>query len=291
MNEIDNIISGFFEPTIREYIGKIPVGKRLRSRLICAIAKNSDRRFFLSAIVETIHLASLLHDDIIDDAKTRRGAPSVFVTDGAKKAILVGDIFYASAFAKLTEFESAIAEVIGKAVAKLAYGEFLDVKLSESFNADRERYENMIYLKTAALIEASCEAAAILANKDRESFRNFGRLLGVAFQTIDDVLDITHNETELGKPSLNDLSEGKVTLPLIDFYYAADKNNQKKLISLFGKTITKSDADWLRSVLEQSGSIARSRQYAKELLDDAKSLVAGDDELSSVADALIRRIK
>jgi octaprenyl-diphosphate synthase len=282
---------GFFEPPIREYIDKIPAGKQLRSRLICAIAKEGDKRFLLSAIVETIHLASLLHDDIIDDAKTRRGAPSVFVTDGAKKAIMIGDIFYSVAFSKLAAFDSLTAKIISEAVAKLSYGEFLDVELSKSFNTDRQKYENMIYLKTSALIEASCEAAAILAGKDRDRYARLGAALGIAFQIIDDILDIVGDEATLGKPALNDLSEGKVTLPLIDFYHSAGENDRSKLLSLFGKKISGDDARWLKTALEQSGAIDKSRQYAKKLLDEAKNLAAGDDELSAVADALVSRIK
>jgi octaprenyl-diphosphate synthase len=291
MREIEALMKGFFDPSIGEYIDKIPAGKRLRSRLICAIAKTSDDRFLLSAIVETIHLASLLHDDIIDDAKTRRGAPSVFVTEGAKKAIMIGDIFYSTAFSKLVATGKEIAEIISDAVAKLSYGEFMDCELAKSFNDDRAKYEKMIYLKTSALIEASCEAAAILANKDRTNFRNFGIYLGIAFQTIDDILDITQDEKTLGKPSLNDLSEGKATLPLIDFYAKADKRDRDKLLSLFGAKITNEDAEWLRGALINSGSIERSRLYAKELLDAAKALVGDDSELLAVADALVSRIK
>jgi octaprenyl-diphosphate synthase len=291
VNEINKLISGFFEPPIRDYIDKIPSGKQLRSRLICAIAKESDKRFLLSAIVETIHLASLLHDDIIDDAKTRRGAPAVFVTDGAKKAIMIGDIFYATAFSKLSAFDSAIAQIISEAVAKLSYGEFLDAELSKSFNTDRKKYENMIYLKTSALIEASCEAAAILAGKDRDRFRRFGALLGVAFQTIDDLLDITQDTATLGKPALNDLSEGKVTLPLIDYYHTADENEKAKALSFFKKKLKTNDAKRLRAALYKSGAIDKSRQYAAALLNEAKGLVENDEELLAAAESLISRIK
>ncbi|MDR0664998.1 MAG: polyprenyl synthetase family protein [Helicobacteraceae bacterium] len=291
MNEINSIISGFFEPPIRDYVDKIPAGKQLRSRLICAIAKDSDKRFLLSAIIETIHLASLLHDDIIDNAKTRRGAPSVFITDGAKKAVMVGDIFYARAFAKLVELGETIAKIVGEAVARLSYGEYLDSELSKSFNSDREKYENMIYLKTSALIEAACESAAILAGENRERFKRFGALLGIAFQVIDDILDITQDEATLGKPALNDLSEGKVTLPLIDFYHSADKSERQKLVSLFRKKLTKSDANWLKTALHQSGSIDKSRRYANKLLEEAKGLVENDGELLSLAKTLVSRIK
>ncbi|MDR2034832.1 MAG: polyprenyl synthetase family protein [Helicobacteraceae bacterium] len=291
MKEIKEIINGFFEPPIREYLSKIPAGKLLRSRLICAIAKDSVDRYLLSAIIETIHLASLLHDDVVDNAKIRRGVPSIGASEGAKTAIMVGDIFYSTAFSRLVVLGEEIAKIVSLAVAKLSRGEMLDVELSKSFNESKEKYENMIYLKTSALIEASCEAAAILARKDRERFRKFGALLGVAFQIIDDVLDITQDEATLGKPALNDLSEGKATLPLIYFYQKAEKSDREKLLALFGKPIEKTDADWLKEALESSGAIDSSLGYAKGLLGEAKALVFDDSELSAIAEALVSRIK
>jgi octaprenyl-diphosphate synthase len=290
MDQIDEIIHSFTPIGAREYLKKIPAGKKLRSKLICAIAKNSKDRFTLSAIVEMIHLASLLHDDVIDDAKTRRGKETVNAGKGSKTAIMIGDIFYSSAFNKLVAFGSETADVISVAVAKLSYGELLDVELSRSFNVDRVKYEEMIYFKTAALIEASCEAAALIANRERDIYRDFGKKLGIAFQIVDDLLDITQDEAALGKPSLNDLSEGKVTLPILHLYYNGVEIDRKILLRLFNKPIAKEDALWLKKRLTEVGSLEESRSYAFSLLSEAKALVADQEELCAIARLLVDRI-
>lgn len=294
MQEIDSIIERFVADLgggeIVEFVRRIPAGKRLRAKLICEIASASDKRLLLSSIVELIHLASLLHDDVIDDTAVRRGAKTIGATDGSKTAIMVGDIFYSKAYFELVAFGSDIAQIISIAVTKLSLGELLDVRLSESFNTDRARYEEMIDLKTAALIEASCESAAILAGKDREAYRIFGKKLGVAFQVIDDLLDITQDEATLGKPALNDLSEGKITLPMIDLYQSGSDEDRARLLELFKKPVSLPDANWLRKRMHEVGALQKSRDYALELATEAKAQVGADAKLALIADSLIKRI-
>jgi octaprenyl-diphosphate synthase len=291
VDKIDEIIHSFTPVETRKYLEKIPAGKKLRSKLICTIAKESKDRFTLSAIVEMIHLASLLHDDVIDDAKTRRGKKTINADKGSKTAIMIGDIFYSSAFNKLVMFGYETADIISAAVAKLSYGELLDVELSKSFNVDRAKYEEMIYLKTAALIEASCEAAALISRQERDIYRDFGKKLGIAFQVIDDLLDITLDDAALGKPSLNDLSEGKVTLPILHLYDNGGGNDRKTLLRLFNKPISQKDALWLRNRLAEAGSLEESRAYALGLLSEAKALVADQEELCAIARLLVDRVR
>lgn len=295
MVEIDRIIEQFVldlnSKEVLEYLLQIPAGKRLRSKLICEIAKDHNDRFLLSAIVELIHLASLLHDDVIDDTVLRRGVKTIGATDGSKTAIMIGDIFYSKAYYELSRFDSEVAKVVSNSVTKLSLGELLDVRLSERFNSDRSIYLEMIDLKTAALIEASCEAAALICGKDRVRYREFGKKLGIAFQVIDDLLDITQDEQVLGKPALNDLTEGKVTLPMIDLFHNGNDDDRKRLCALFKQPIDPISVKWLRERMEAVGALASSVEFAKSLANEAKDLVKADNNLSAIADSLIDRIR
>jgi octaprenyl-diphosphate synthase len=291
MKDIEKIICSFFDPAIAEYFAKIPAGKMLRSKLIRAIAGENERSFLLGAIVETIHLASLLHDDIIDNAATRRGVPSLYASEGAITAVMIGDIFYSTAFAKLTTFGEKIAYSVANSVAKLSRGELEDIRLANSLNTDRESYENMIYLKTAALIESSCESAAILSGKDSEIYREFGKKLGIAFQIIDDLLDLTQSQDILGKPAMSDLSEGKATLPIIYLYQNGDQNDRDLIVNLFKKKIDQNNAEILLDRLNKIGAIAESQKYALSLLKEAQGLIPNDAALITIAAKLVDRIK
>ncbi|WP_292657692.1 polyprenyl synthetase family protein, partial [Nitratifractor sp.] len=199
----------------QELYGRLPAGKRLRARLILIIAGSSPAAVKTAAVVEMIHAASLLHDDVIDDADLRRGRPSLNALYGSKTSIMFGDVLYAKAFHELVDIDRQVARVLSHAVIELSLGERQDVLLSERFNPDCGAYLKMIYQKTASLIEASAEGAAILAGKNREVYRTYGRNLGIAFQMIDDLLDITQSAKALGKPAMHDFEEGKTTLPYI----------------------------------------------------------------------------
>ncbi|MBQ9876905.1 MAG: polyprenyl synthetase family protein, partial [Campylobacter sp.] len=212
-------------------------GKKLRSKLLLNIAGINESSLRLCAIIELIQAASLLHDDVIDESDTRRGKPSINATYGSKNAVMLGDILYSKAFFELTKFDKFIAGCISESVAKLSVGELIDVKMGESFNDDEKKYLNMIYLKTAALIESSAMSGAFLADLNTTKFGEYGKNLGIAFQIIDDILDITHDSVKLGKPALNDYKEGKTTLPYIYLYENLQVNDKEKLKSLFGKEL------------------------------------------------------
>ena len=139
---------------------KLANGKMLRSKLILKIAGVSKESIDLCAVVEMIHAASLLHDDVIDDADTRRGQPSINALFDNKTAIMFGDILYSKAFTQLTFMDQKIAYTISNAVTLLSIGEMLDVDLTNSFNSSYDKYLDMIYKKTASLIEASDEPSS-----------------------------------------------------------------------------------------------------------------------------------
>ena len=225
----------------------------------------------LCAILEMIQSASLLHDDVIDEATTRRSKPSINALFGDKNAIMLGDVLYSKAFGELTRFYEkypAIPRIVANAVTTLAIGEMEDVELSCAFNAEEAKYLSMIEHKTAALIEATAYSAAFLAGKSAEEaqgFRLYGRNLGIAFQIIDDVLDIVSDSKTLGKPALSDFKEGKTTLPYLYLYSLLPTKDKERLKNAFKKEIDATEQAWILKQLKESGAITKSVDVAKHL--------------------------
>jgi octaprenyl-diphosphate synthase len=246
-----------------ELFGHLATGKMLRSKLILKIAGVNEESIKLCAIVEMIHAASLLHDDVIDEADTRRGSPSVNALYDAKTAIMFGDVLYSKAFTELSQMNRKVAYNISSAVTKLSIGEMMDIDLTETFNTDYKLYLDMIYKKTASLIEASAASAAILANKDEEKYALYGKNLGLAFQMIDDILDITQDAQTLGKPAMFDFVEGKATIPYLLLHQRLD--DKTKLESLFKKELNEEDALWIKQQMERTDSLNDAISQAKAL--------------------------
>ncbi len=264
-------------------------GKRLRAKLILKIAPNHKSAPKLAAVVELIHAASLLHDDVIDEAQTRRGVRSVNATEGSKISVMLGDILYSKAFTELVDFDKEIAKTIASSVTSLSKGEMLDVKMAENFNDDEEKYLDMLYLKTATLIEAAARSSAILAGKNAEIHAIYGRNLGLSFQIIDDILDITQDSKTLGKPALNDYVEGKCTLPYIYLYKLLSDEDKEKLKSIHAKELSEEDSMWIREKMNQHKTIEKSFELALKLSDEAKKVMIDDEELVLILDTMIKR--
>ena len=291
------------ESIMREYIAQLeneeivelfealPHGKRLRAKLVLKVAKENENAPRLAAVIEMIHAASLLHDDVIDDATTRRGVPSMNATEGSKQAIMMGDILYSKGFEELTSFDRKIAATVARAVTQLSIGELMDVRLGERFNPDIDAYMQMIYQKTAALIEATAASAALLAGRDEKIYGIYGKNLGIAFQIIDDILDITQTSEQLGKPAMHDFEEGKTTLPYIYLYEALDEKGKERLVSLHRKKLNDEDKAWIVAMREETGALRRAYLYAKELGDEAVALMEGEGEtsLAEIVTAMIER--
>jgi len=180
--KIEQFIDDLNDKEVRSLYAKLPHGKRLRAKLILKIAGENLAVIKTAAVVEMIHAASLLHDDVIDDADTRRAKPSLNALYGNKTAIMLGDILYSKGFFELNNISADVAKVISNAVTQLSLGELKDVSLSKVFNTDKSVYMKMIYQKTASLIEASAGAAALLAGKPKEPFMIYGRNLGWRFR-------------------------------------------------------------------------------------------------------------
>jgi len=274
-----------------ELLELLPNGKMLRSKLILKIAGISEASIKLCAVVEMIHAASLLHDDVIDDATTRRGQKTINALFDNKTSIMFGDILYSKAFTELTTMDKEIAYTISNAVTLLSVGELLDVELSKTFNTSYDKYLDMIYKKTASLIEASAKSAAILGGKNKENFGLYGKNLGLAFQMVDDILDITEESSKLGKPAMLDFVEGKVTIPYLFTWERLEGKEQKKLELLYKKELLAEESLWLKSQFTQTNAIRDSidlaRKFGFEAMEAIKS--ENNDDLILIMKAMIER--
>lgn len=197
-------------------------GKRIRPSLLLLAARSlgysGQGMIKLGAVVEMVHTATLVHDDIIDEADTRRGRPSANRTWGSSKSVLVGDWLYMQAFKiALSERKFRILELLIGLTQQMVEGELMQMeKLGKAIS--ESEYNDLIYRKTACLFEVSMRLGACLSGADRtleDAMGDYGRNLGMAFQVIDDVLDLTATEQVLGKPVASDLREGKATLAVI----------------------------------------------------------------------------
>jgi octaprenyl-diphosphate synthase len=204
---------------------------------------------------------------------------------------MFGDILYSKGFFELNNISPEISKIVSNAVIQLSLGELKDVSLSKRFNVDKNVYLEMIYQKTASLIEASAGAAAVLAGKPKEAYMTYGRNLGLAFQMIDDILDITSDSKTLGKPALHDFVEGKTTLPYIYLYNELDEKAKEKLSLLHAKVLKKEDQEWILEQIREHKIIEKSYLEAKMLIEEAISLMDshGEDALSGIAREMIER--
>jgi octaprenyl-diphosphate synthase len=269
MKNIEKLMNSFIanlgEEKIMSYYEKIPQqGKKLRSKLIFEIAKSSKQASVLAAIVEMIHMASLLHDDVIDNALMRRGLSSFNASFGDKTSIMMGDILYSCAFSHLASLPQSVAVCVSNAVASLSIGELLDDEFSKTFNTNKEKYFKMIYYKTASLIEASAYAGAVLEGLDGKDFALYGKNIGIAFQIIDDVLDIASDDKMLGKPALNDFKEGKVTLPYLYMYEECKEKDKKHMMTLYKRSLNSYENAWIKDKMLEHQVIERCINEAKE---------------------------
>ena len=295
--KIQEFLEDLQSPLVLDLSKKLQSGKMLRSKLALNIAGESDEVILLCAVLEMIQSASLLHDDVIDEAMTRRSLPSINALFGNKNAIMFGDVLYSKAFCELTQLADKypmVPYIVAKSVSTLAIGEMEDVALSESLNLDEAKYLLMIEHKTAALIESSAYAAAFLAGKNEEDAKKFllyGRNLGIAFQIIDDVLDIISDEKTLGKPALSDFREGKTTLPYMYLHASLKEADKKRLENAFKKELNENEQGWILEQLKQSGAIKKSMDLARHLGRMGIEAISNQscDKLTQIMSEMIER--
>jgi len=287
--QIKDFVKDIADEKSLELLDDLAQGKMLRSKLILKIAGVNDESIKLCAVVEMIHAASLLHDDVIDDAETRRGQASVNALYDNKTAIMFGDILYSKAFTELSQMDKRIAYKIANAVTLLSVGELLDVELTKTFNKSYDKYMDMIYKKTASLIEASAASAAILAGLDEEKYALYGKNLGLAFQMIDDILDITQDSITLGKPAMLDFVEGKVTIPYLLLHERIE--DKSKLELLYKKELSNDEARWIKIQMSETqtlnDSIAQARELGFEAINSVKD--ENNESLVQIMKVMIER--
>ncbi len=244
-------------------------GKRLRPILVLLSAKacgySGDDDALLAAVVEFIHTATLLHDDVVDDSQMRRGQQTASNIWGNEAAVLVGDYLYSRAFQMMVRAQSMrIMDLLANATNTIAQGEVLQLLNINDPDTSEQKYQQVIYGKTACLFEAATQIGAILGNADpqvEQGLREYGKHLGTAFQLVDDALDYTANSDELGKNVGDDLAEGKPTLPLI---YAMQHGNdeQKALIRNAIKEGGLEHIDAITDAINETGALDYTREQA-----------------------------
>ncbi|MFO1057858.1 MAG: polyprenyl synthetase family protein [Dongiaceae bacterium] len=209
-------------------------GKRLRPMLTLAAARlcgyRGDRHVALATCVEFIHTATLLHDDVVDDSALRRGRASANAVWGNKASVLVGDFLFSRAFQLMVADGSLkVLEILSGAAAVIAEGEVLQLVTSNDTETSEQAYLEVIRCKTAALFAAACRIGAVVADRpkvEEEALDSFGLNLGIAFQLIDDVLDYSAKQAELGKSIGDDFQEGKITLPVVLAFRRGDSDER-----------------------------------------------------------------
>jgi octaprenyl-diphosphate synthase len=280
-------------------------GKRLRPLLavLCARMNGYQGRdhIALGNIVEYLHAATLLHDDVLDSATVRRGAPSANDCWGNHFAVLGGDFLYTTAFDLLLErFPRDIIRILSRASLEMIEGEVLQRQWRGKTDIPEDTYFEIVTLKTASLISASCRAGSLLGEADPERagrLADFGRSLGTAFQVIDDTLDYTADPDKLGKVIGGDLCQGTVTLPLIYLFQEDDLEPLRKEVaeSMTEGTIGKATVKKITDLLHERGCGKRSMAKAAAYAGAAKEALAPFSEspfyaaLLSAADYIIHR--
>ena len=279
-------------------------GKRIRPLLLLLSARlcgySGRDHHQLGSLVEFIHTATLLHDDVVDDADIRRGKRAARKVWGNQISILVGDYLYSQAFCRVVEFRNqGINEVLGDACKKMAEGEVLQLYYNGNPSMPEAAYLKIVEHKTAGLMAASCRMGAILADASdaqQDALFRFGQHLGIAFQVADDTLDYTANGERLGKTLGQDLREGKATLPLLHLLHHCSEQDRQMIIDrMETRTLTEEDLRRFIRLMEELGSITyamdRARFYiaaAQRDLDQFEDSTA-KRALSVTADYMVTR--
>jgi geranylgeranyl pyrophosphate synthase len=270
-------------------------GKRLRPMLVflCANGDGDDRLVAAAAAVELLHMATLVHDDVLDGAALRRGRPTVFAEGGRLAATTTGDLLFSRAFAELTSTGSADAvRWLSEASSALARGELMQRADAWSPDVTPERYLERCRLKTASLFRASCRLGALFGGRPAlaDPLCDFGEGIGLAFQVLDDVLDVSGPLERTGKPRGTDLLDGTVTLPLI-LARAHDPS-----LAQLDRDLTAEQAEAICDRIAATGALVEARSQALDHVARAKrSLAALDlppqrrEALELVADGVVER--
>ncbi|HWI40785.1 MAG TPA: polyprenyl synthetase family protein [Verrucomicrobiae bacterium] len=281
-------------------------GKRIRPALLLLTAHlcgyGGDRHIPLASVVEFIHTATLLHDDVVDNANLRRGNASAKSLWGNEASVLVGDFLFSKSFSLMVaDGDIRILKVMADATTKIAEGEVLQLLCTSDLEITQERYIEVVKSKTAVLISAACQAGAILGGASAELEEHaaaFGMNLGIAFQLMDDTLDYTASEEQFGKTIGHDLEEGKITLPLIHTLARCSAEERGFIASVVEKEeLGDGDFEQVLRLVEEQGGIGYTVGAALEYVRTAKEHLAPFPEnaarsaLLELADFVVQRTR
>ena len=281
MREVLAAQVGDGSPAVRDmtdHVGRFQ-GKQLRGSLVLLIGEatgnSTDEHATIAAIVEMIHLATLVHDDILDGAKVRRKVACVNERWDNQVAVLLGDFLYARAFALSTELSSRLcSRLLSETTRRICVGEIEQATRRYDFELAQERYESIAGAKTATLYAAACELGARYPAGNEElgaAMRAFGWELGLSFQIVDDCLDLTADEAELGKSAGTDVADGKVTLPVLHTYRNADESLRAKIRDIYTRPGLEQRAVRLREECDLKPGLNYAYARAEALIDSARA--------------------
>ena len=278
-------------------------GKQLRAKL-SLISSSSDkkirlRRYKLAAVIELLHTATLVHDDVVDESEIRRGTKSVNNIWSNAHGVLIGDYIYSKAFMLMVELGNPkILDELSKATNDISKGELIQLDAIKNTKITLEKLEDISYFKTGRLFEASAKCGAILANTSnsyQKNITNCSKNLGIVFQIKDDLLDYSNNETVIGKPILQDIREGKVTYPFYFAYKKASLEEKKYLASKLGDK--KQNNKKIIKLITSLGGIKETENLAIKYFMKSKQAAAKienkniREEMLNLLDASIHRKK
>jgi octaprenyl-diphosphate synthase len=263
-----------------DHIGRFR-GKQLRGALVLLVGEASgaatEEHPAIAAIVEMIHLATLVHDDVLDSASVRRRVASVNERWDNQTAVLLGDFLYARAFSHSTSLSSRLcSRILSATTQKICAGEIDQAAARYDFEVSEERYEAIAGAKTAALYAAACELGARYPDREPEAgveFERFGWEMGLAFQIVDDCLDVVGDPEVVGKSVGTDVEDGKVTLPVLRTYASADEPTRARIRDAYTLPGTQRRAERLREVCDLGPGIESALGRASELVEGARERV------------------
>ncbi|HUV05164.1 MAG TPA: polyprenyl synthetase family protein [Armatimonadota bacterium] len=281
-------------------------GKRLRPSLValsaqaCGSSFDTDRLVNVAASAELIHMATLMHDDVIDGAEFRRGRVTANSLWGSQVSVLAGDYMLAKAFSLLArDGDGGIMQALSRATIAMTEGEIAQIESRGDTRTSAARYLSIIHDKTAAFMSACCRIGAILADgsaSTQEALARYALDLGLAFQITDDLLDLIGDPARTGKPVGGDIREGKVTLPLILLLEKADPTDRTTVERIVqSDSVTSEDVELVRQLAETSGAVESTRdvaaQYVSRAVESLCALAASDaqDSLRGLAEYVVLR--
>lgn len=259
-------------------------GKRIRPQLTIVSARlggyTGHKAVLLSGVIEWIHTATLLHDDVVDQADTRRGLPSANTKWTNEMCVLGGDYILAKAFATLTSLDDLrLVKLVSETTERLSEGELFQMANIGNIDFSEEDYMQVIIDKTAVLMETACRGGAVLGGLDsgmQESLAKFGFNLGIAFQMTDDVIDYRSDKAVMGKNPGKDLEEGKLTLPLIAALKSASAEEKSRVRQIIGtQQVEDADLQWVRDFLNSRGGIEYTLDRSRAFLEKATANLEG----------------